>query len=427
MTGSWGKVEYLQLAETLGCNEAAIKLMLLSSGINTDGLALEKSIPDYRKKYRLKRAKKKIMLQKGMLIDAETHDIPFVPEEIFLSFAYFKSVVKFNYRPQSPFLLKCSDKGLYIENIPADIYVPVELSEKCHETLADGTEINKIMPVLGSDRVAILGYEGCSGWFSGKQCKFCDSCAARPDEVRVIPSMNDLNTKFNGDIDAWFNQVEEPYFARLEEAYQILLQRKTDPHFHLHAMAGNLGDVNAEWHYMLRLTRRLNQIRPVEQLDSYLNLLPPSNFDLLEEARLAGYQKLLFSLEVFGESYFRSICPEKYELVGFNRFIDAMKLSVEIFGKGQVRCNFVLGAQPVETLKEGVEFLAGLGIPSDFTIFTPKAGTPWENKAPPEFSDVVDFTLFLFKVYEKHGFSGLYCSQSSRSCVLNEMLMARQK
>ena len=31
MTGSWGKVEYLQLAETLGCNEAAIKLMLLSS------------------------------------------------------------------------------------------------------------------------------------------------------------------------------------------------------------------------------------------------------------------------------------------------------------------------------------------------------------------------------------------------------------
>ena len=84
---------------------------------------------------------------------------------------------------------------------------------------------------------------------------------------------------------------------------------------------------------------------------SYLNLLP-SNFDLLEEARLAGYQKLLFSLEVFGESYFRSICPEKYELVGFNRFIDAMKLSVEIFGKGQVRCNFVLGAQPVENLKK---------------------------------------------------------------------------
>ena len=102
-----------------------------------------------------------------------------------------------------------------------------------------------------------------------------------------------------------------------------------------------------------------------------------------------------------------------------------MKESVSIFGKGKVRCNFVLGAQHISKLKKGVQEIAEFGVASDFTIFTPKRGTPWENKPKPTDDEIIDFTSFLYEIYKQYNFEGIYCCESSRSCVLNEMLRDR--
>ena len=56
--------------------------------------------------------------------------------------------------------------------------------------------------------------------------------------------------------------------------------------------------------------------------------------------------------------------------------MNALRAAVPIFGRGNVRSNFVLGAQPVEELLDGVRELAEYGIASDYSVFVPKPGTP---------------------------------------------------
>jgi hypothetical protein len=150
--------------------------------------------------------------------------------------------------------------------------------------------------------------------------------------------------------------------------------------------------------------------------------LPPPELSYVDKAKEVGYQKLLYSMEVFGETSYKSVCPEKFELADYDHFMECLEYSVKIFGHGKVRCNFVFGAQHPDILKKGISRLAEMGVASDFTIFTPKRGTPWEHKPAPGLEEIADITRFLFDTYIKHNFEGLYCAESSRSCVLNEML-----
>jgi biotin synthase-like enzyme len=187
-------------------------------------------------------------------------------------------------------------------------------------------------------------------------------------------------------------------------------------------MAGNLPDSDAEWEYMLELSGILNDVKPLNDVDSYLNILPPLDKQYLYKAEALGFRKMIFNLEVFGEKFFRAVCPGKNMHIPYAVFLQRMREAAEIFGAGMVRCGFVLGAQPAEYLKEGVIELAEQGIVSDFTVFTPKKGTPWEHKKRPDIFEVADISSFLREIYEKYNFSPLYCSLSSRSGIMNELM-----
>ena len=422
------QIDYFNAISILKSEPATTKLLALSKGINVNGIELAEKISDYPQNYRTKRAKKNTKLINNQLLDVETENVPFIPEEIFLLFPNGRSVVKINYNAQSPFKLVFEGNELYLTCKELFIKIKAELStkRKLTDNEEEALEIDKIMPVLGSDRVAVMGYEGCSGWYTNRQCKFCDSCALRANEKHYIPTLNDCMTKYNRNLREWISNTSEEYFSKLANAYKLQLETPPQPHFHLHLMSGNMEDTDFEWEYMLKMTDSLNKIQLVSLTDSYLNLIPPHNLKLLSAAKEKGFQKLLFSMEVFGENDYKVVCPEKYALSDFNHFIECLKEAVNIFGKGKVRCNFVLGAQHIERLKNGVMELANLGVASDFTIFTPKKGTPWENKPKPTNIEIIEFTSFLYDIYKKYNFDGLYCCESSRSCVLNELLRDRK-
>ena len=408
--------EYNRIKNILGIERAAIKLFIIRYGIYIDGDMLAKSISDYPSAYRTKRVKKHTALVDNKLIDINNEDVPFIPEEIFITYSNKRSVVKVNYNKDSIFKLIVEDNKLFIDSKELSIKLPCELSKKNNNG-------NKYVQVLGADRVAVLGFEGCSGWYNNTQCKFCDSCASRADDESVIPSLNILTTTFNGDIDKWLRSTEEKYFSQLHAAYkEIIHSNSVKPHFHLHVMSGNMFDTAKEWDYMLRLSEVFNKIEPLDNIDSYLNLLPPPNYDYLTKAKELGFKKLIFNMEVFGDDIYRTVCPEKYKKAPFNYFIDIMKQGVKIFGHGKIRCGFVLGAQPIKDLKEGCKILAEIGVVSDFTVFTPKKGTPWEKKKGPNIEETAEFVIFLASLYKKYNFEPLYCAQSSRSAVMNEML-----
>ncbi|MDO8669936.1 MAG: hypothetical protein Q7O66_00715 [Dehalococcoidia bacterium] len=50
------------------------------------------------------------------------------------------------------------------------------------------------------------------------------------------------------------------------------------------------------------------------------------------------------NVEVWGAEMFESVCPGKAKHRGFDQYLQAYLLAVEIFGIGNVGCNFVAGA-----------------------------------------------------------------------------------
>lgn len=414
-----------QFSAILNSKSAALKMFFLSYGLDFNYKSFIEKYSGFPLKFKTKARKTVTKIVDGQLINADESDDAVLPSEIFIHFENSKSIVKFNYNADSPFILDLCDGKPCIREKNGNLTFNAELAEKFFDSqnLSDGTKLSEVISILGSDRIALLLYEGCSGWFFNKQCRFCDSCTQKPNKISVIPTLNKLSKKYKWNYDLWIEEIRKKYFPRFIEAYEkIIISQEILPHKHFHFMAGNIPDVNLEWRLSLELSRKLNEKFSLAKLDSYINLLPPKDIKFIEEAKEIGYQNILFSPEVYGEEYFKAICPEKSELIPYRQFHEMIKKSVDIFGIGKVRCNFVLGAQPISILKEGVEKLAKDGVASDFTIFTPKRGTPWENKPRVEAIKVVEFTKFLFDTYQKYGFKGIYCTESSRSCVLNEML-----
>ena len=416
---------FYKLCDILGSERAALKLMIIRYGIDVDGLMFARQINDYPEKFRTKRFGKKTKLVSGQLFDIETRDVPWIPVEFFIELNGKKSVVKTNFRAGSTFKTVIENGAIFIvsNELRVKISASIPARHKLQDKIINGFPADQFVQVLGADRIAVLGYDGCAGWFTGKQCKFCDSCAPRKGEVTARPSLNDLNTRFTNNAEQWLSEFEPNYLNGIKEAYScILADDGFGPHHHLHVMAGNMADINIEWQYMLRLSKALSEVKKLSEVDSYLNLIPPSKTDYLENAFELGFQNLLFNLEVFKEERFRYTCPDKHHMAPYTHFIEMMKQAVEIFGAGKIRCGFVLGAQPVEELKEGCRQLADYGIVSDYTVFTPKTGTPWSKKEQPDVIEIAEFAAFLKKIYQEYNFSTLYCEQSSRSAIMNELI-----
>jgi hypothetical protein len=415
--------EYREIEGLLGSKLAALKLVLNNTGIAADGRQLEREIDGYPERFKTKRSKKTAAVVDGAFVDTETAEHPFVPSEIRIALDGLESLVKFNYRPDSPFRLVPHEGGLRLESEAIGLEADVSLLPRpaVRDAEIRGFPGDDYVQVIGADRIGILVYTGCENWFYGSQCRFCDSCASRPDERDAKPSLNALRLQFKGDADAWWGSVGSPFIEGIKQAYSLVLDDPAiGPHRHVHLMAGNMVNLGAEWRFALMVAEALAAVRPLHQVDSYLNLLPPADPDWLYRAKDIGFRKVIFNLEVFGQRAFRIVCPGKNELVPYREYLDRMDQAVEVFGPGNVYCGFVFGAQRGDDLQQGVRELADRGIVADYTSFTPKPGTPWHKRSRPSLMATADFVALLASLYREHGFRPMYCSLSLRSSVMNE-------
>ena len=394
--------------------DAYKKLSIIANGVCADGNKLASSLIGYPEKYKTKRRDKCTRLVNGKMYDTGAENSPYVPQELILFFENErKSIVKFNYKENSPVKLMISDnnRDLYLLHSTENWTLPVEIPF-CNDS-------DNYVSVLGIDRAAIMGYQGCSGWLLKKQCLFCDNVALRRGEQSIIPNLNDLPDLNKDTVQCWLKNLTPRYAKCIAESCKKILP-SIKPHCHLVFMSGNLPYNDLIWQYHLDLIQKITEDFPLDKYETYLNLLPPPDRKMLQEAKDAGIKKVIFNMEVWGEDY-RFVCREKNDLIPMPVFLERLKDSVDIFGKGNVYCGFVLGAQPIERLREGCKYLTEMGVSCNMTVFTPKRGTPWENKPVLPLESVADFSLFLAGQLNKHELSPLYCRLSSRSEVIWEI------
>ena len=402
------------------------KALIIEFGISMTCDDLFNSFPGI-KKFKTKYRKVSPTVKDFEFFDSATDEYV-VPAEIILIDGNKRSLVKINYRPDSPIVFDVQDNKIVLLEKKTERIIPLDIAlvdkRKYTEVKMPGSEfpLEDFIQVVGLDRIGILAFEGCWHWNCKKACKFCDSNPKRLDKKKAMPTLNRIRD-FNFDEKKWWINYRDNYLKGIEHTFKYILENeKIEPHRHLQLMAGNMSNIDTVWDICFEISQALNRVEPISNFDSYINLGAPDNIKHLERAKEFGFKQIQINLEVIGEERYQEVCPGKSSVAKYNKVIKSYEESVKIFGPGKVRSNFVLGIQPVEELLDGIKELAEKGVVADYSMFVPKPGTPFENKKSPDVKTVIDFSKALVETYKKHGFESIYCGLSSRSNILYELL-----
>lgn len=399
-----------------------LKVLLLSSGLDFDFGSIKKNFPDIHKDYKVNQ----IRVSDRHHISPESGNRDYLPDELLLTDNYTQSLAKVYYKKNSFFVLKVIDKKFKIFSKKENIEIPVKAEPTKILNYANldykGYKLSEFVAVLGQDRISILPFEGCEHWTIGEQCKFCGANPKRLKFREYKSNVYDIIPRYKGDCVSWWKQNEEFTLSAIDTASEKLTKLdKLKPHIHFFVLSGGLFEVDYLWEICLKISKTVNKHIKIKNTDSYINLIPPNNFNYISQAKKVGFKQICYNLEVFGEKKFKKTCPGKQTAYGYNNFLEAFEKTVKIFGSGNVRSNFVLGIQPIPDLIKGVKYLAQRGIVSDYTVFFQRPGSVWHYKKPPKPDEILHFTRELVKTYRKYNFKPFCCSQSSRSSIANEI------
>lgn len=399
------------------------KIDLLREGVKFEPLHL---FTNYKNicKYKTKKIKFKPTILNGEVYDLETNS-NILPSEVLLSFGDRSSVCKLRYNENSTLELKIKDDLLYLYKNNKKISININFVEKLEvlneetNVLIENTKtyIGDFVDIVGIDRISILFFEGCYNWNCGKACKFCDLHPKLKIDRVIKPTINNLK-QYEYKIDEWWGATRKNYFNGIKFSLKKIIKENNNKHNHLFFMAGNLPTSKDVWNVSEDLLSYVSTFIDLEKFDTYLNIAPHDNIERLKRIKKIGIKQVQYNLEIANKELFEYTCPGK---IKYDTFVEKLKEAVTVFGRGNVRTNFVFGLQDKDELLKEIEFLANFGIVSDYSVFQPKNNTVFESRKPPNFEDVIDFSNKLVDIYLKYNFKPIFCSLSSRSSIVNEI------
>jgi len=396
------------------------KLLILTMGLDVNFNNLRKVYPNLKDKYKVNRIK----VSDRHFISPKDEKRDYIPDELIISNESEKSLSKVYYKKDSPLSLSVKDEKFTIieknsrERLPVEIELVPILKYSKHKY--KNVPLDEYLSVVGVDRVSIIPFDGCEYWLYGNQCKFCGANLNRLEPSKHKPNILELRKKFKGNYKKWWNFHKEEVLDQIAKSMETFLyQEEIKPHFHFLLISGNLLDLDFEYEIGLDVVDVVNKYLDLSKIDSYFNFMPPKSFDYINKVKEAGFKNLNFNLEIFNPKIFGVVCPGKQKY-GYEKMLDALLYGVKVFGKGNVRTNFVLGSEPINKTIKGVYDLAKKGVVSDYSIFFPRPGSVWNKRKPPSPDEVLVFTKKLVEIYNKFGFKPFCCELSSRSSIANE-------
>ena len=410
------------IGKPTGCAVTDAKLLLLCEGIDLDFVSIAKDFPDLKEQYKTSRSV--ISFRHLGVPTAYRH---LMIDELILSEGQNSSVVKTYISPTATLILVSRDRELQLrrKDTATDLPVSVNLVELDEFSRADPgfPEKNVFLNRIGIDRIGLLPFEGCELWLDGRQCSFCGAVPKRIEEGG-LPNILEAHRKYGGDYRLWWDSHRRRAIDNIQRSFAYLCQNPPSPHFHFMLMSENLRDYDFMYEIALEISSTLNSIHPLGDCDSYFNCMPPVSEDYLFKVKDAGYRSFMTNLEFIRREDFEEFCPGKQAAYkdGYGHMMSMMRNAVGVFGPGNVRTNFVLTSQQISHLKRDLPKLAESGIVPDVSIFFPRRVSRWRGKRSPGIDEVLEFSLFLARIYNRHGFRPYCCSLSSRSSILNELV-----
>jgi len=296
---------------------------------------------------------------------------------------------KAHYVSKSPYFLKASNGTNFLFRNKTELF-PVSIihEPKFYDiTTKDGIKLKKIALLHGKNCLATTVIQKCVYWNTPNRCKFCGiELSLRNGQTLALKTPE-----------------------QLAEVAKTAKELDDVRHFVLTS-----GSVRPSLKGIRYISDCIRSIKKAVDLPIHVQVEPPEDPEELEEFKDAGLDTIGLHIESFDFDILSKIAPVK-AMFGIERYENAWKKSVELFGSNQVSTFLIAGlGERRESIIRGSEYLAGMGVFPFLVPFRPIPGTVLGKKLPPAPDLMISLYEEVTKILEKNDISS---EKSKAGCV----------
>jgi hypothetical protein len=236
-------------------------------------------------------------------------------------------------------------------------------------------------------------------------CRFCNMCASGEQEY-----VFDQET---------VREVVQAYLKRANRPDNKRAKKFQFDHF----LVGGQSPDDKGGEHLLELIALLKEMAPDKRI--YAMILPPQGNKARESViRLVknGVAEVSFNMELFSDVYANLHMPGKAKACPRDSYVTALNIARFVMDDRDpecVRTMFVVGLEPISSLKQGLRLFIDNGVQPMLSVFRPLPGTPLETALPPTLWELYDLYTEIEKWCEEKdihlGPSCLYCQNNTLS------------
>ncbi|HBT78000.1 MAG TPA: hypothetical protein DEB39_13990 [Planctomycetaceae bacterium] len=210
---------------------------------------------------------------------------------------------------------------------------------------SSGLPFGRLAILQGLDMLAFSYLWPCELAKSINQCRFCHSGNTTSQMVQA-ETWQDFDFSVRDIVDVVRYAVDEDPKAKI-----------------LQMTAGSTFRPDAEINRYVAILADIERRVGLAKVDGgILFLTPPSDPTTLDRLIDAGAGRLAFDMDVWDETLFEKYCPGKAKYTTRRQHLDALLYVADKYGPNRAFSVFVAGLEPLDSLLEGMRFLAENGI-----------------------------------------------------------------
>lgn len=132
---------------------------------------------------------------------------------------------------------------------------------------------------------------------------------------------------------------------------------------------------------------------------------PPKNIKWIDYLYALGVDSIAYNLEVYATEHLKRVSPQSSSLINREKYLSALEHAVKIFPGGTVTSELLVGLEPTESTKEGIDFLISLGVLPTLAILQPAEDCGRQINLPPA-EELMPLFEHLSKSVKKKGARG---------------------
>ena len=334
-------------------NPGYLKLELMLRGLRVDEALFRKGLI------------KKTLPQEGILGNIDL----LLPENTWVNVSHQGERAR-----SSPYLLFERDGNLYVTNGRREVMVTLVPQPRFYEKkTSTGVPLYRI-GLLHGGYLAITPLKRCEFFKFQVECRYCSEGEGEEGGLSLYS------------VDEVLETVEAAYEEGKADIVYITTGFISSPDGGLEVLRPYIEAIKKNFSTLISL-----------------EALPPKEDRWIDETYASGVDSVIYNLEIFDPELFRRFCPGRAELIGRERYLEALEYAASVFPRGTVASHLIVGLEPKESTLRGIDYLTDIGVVPILPIFRPLKGSHLEAMEPPTTEEVAPIYAYLYRTLKKKG------------------------